>query len=57
MTLIFQTDTKSVYVDKDRHEIHVECEDRGAGVYEYKADDRESFASAMRDAMNELMSD
>lgn len=57
MELIFQTDTKSVYVDKDRHEVHVECEDRGAAVYEYKADDRNSFASAMRLAMNELLSD
>lgn len=54
---LFQANGKAVYLYKASCEIHVECADRGAGVYEYKADDRESFASAMRDAMNELMSD
>lgn len=54
MLVIFENDTKTVSIDTDHCQIFVECEDRGVGVYDYVEDDKNSFASAMRDAMNEL---
>lgn len=54
MYVIFCAKGKLVMVDPDHCQIHVECEVRGAGVYDYDDEDPDSFASAMRDAMNEL---
>lgn len=42
-------------VDPDHCQIHVECDVRGAGVYDYDDEDPASFANAMRLAMDELV--
>lgn len=54
MITLFEAQGKIVLLDTDHCQIHVECEVRGAGVYDYDDEDPDSFASAMRDAMNEL---
>lgn len=56
MYVLFAAKGKLVMVDPDHTQIHVECEVRGAGVYDYDDEDPASFARAMRLAMDELTS-